>query len=845
MSLLSRCAFFVASIVVPCHAQQQLMTPDEFLGYPVGERFTSHYRAIEYFRHVASALPNVDIVTYGETYEHRPLVYLTVTSPDNFRRLEQIRTDNLKRAGLESGSPTGEKIAIVWLSYNVHGNEASSMEAAMLTLYDLADPANKKTQEWLRNTVVILDPCINPDGRDRYVNFYRQYGNSQPNPDYGALEHRERWPGGRTNHYLFDLNRDWAWCSQIESKQRIEVYNQWLPHVHVDFHEQGYDNPYFFAPAAEPLHEVISPWQREFQLQIGKNNAKYFDERGWLYFTKEVFDLYYPSYGDTYPTYNGAIGMTYEQAGGGAGGLAVTTETGQILTLKDRIEHHHTSGLATVEITSRNAARVTEEFQKYYRENNTSPAAEYKTYVIKASNDADKLRQLTTWMSSHAIRFGHPASNKTTRGYNFQTQAITPVSISTDDLIFNVYQPKSRFITTIFEPTSRLSDSLTYDITAWNPMYAYNLNGWAVTEKIDIGKTFTLPSATEAAVANPYAYIFKYTNLRDVSFLAALLEYGMKVRCAEKGFSLNGETFSPGTLIITRSNNEDVPEFDQTIREMAGRFGRTVHTANTGFVEEGKDLGSADLRFLSPPNIAMLMGEQTSALSCGEVWHLFEQQIEFPVTQIGTDYFRPSLLKSYDVLIVPEGSYQLFQDNVLEELLAWVGSGGRLILIGSALNAVVDKKGFALKTYATDAEKLAAEQKQKDQIQFEGFPRYEEYQRKQLSATISGAVYKVPLDNSHPLAFGLKPFYYTLKTHGRRFAWLQNGWNVGYFKGPVQPVQGFAGYKANRALHDSLIIGAEQIGKGHIIYFVDNPLFRSFWEDGKMLFANAVFLVGN
>ena len=361
----------------PAHSQK-LLSPKEFLGYELGERFTPHHRMVEYFKHVDGVMANVEVRQYGETYEHRPLIYTIITSQENFDQLEKIRIDNLKRTGLMDGPPGSDKKAIVWLSYNVHGNEASSLEASMLTLHSLADPANSKTQEWLRNTVVIIDPCINPDGRDRYANFYNQYLNKPANGNIDAMEHHEPWPGGRSNHYMFDLNRDWAWGTQLETRHRLKIYHEWMPHVHVDFHEQGYNNPYYFAPAAEPFHEVISPWQREFQTLIGKNNAKHFDEKGWLYFTKEIFDLYYPSYGDTYPTYNGAIGMTYEQGGGGAGGMKIKTKEGDDLTLRDRLVHHHTSGLSTVEITSINAVRVVDEFEKYFQENLASPTSPYR-----------------------------------------------------------------------------------------------------------------------------------------------------------------------------------------------------------------------------------------------------------------------------------------------------------------------------------------------------------------------------------------------------------------------------------------------------------------------------------
>ena len=241
---------------------------------------------------------------YGETNEGRDLVLTYISSPENLANLETIRLNNLAMAGLSKGNAapaTNKTPTIVWLSYNVHGNETSSSEAAMLTLYALVDPSNTRTKEWLQNTVVIMDPCINPDGRDRYVNWFNSVVGGKYNADPASREHSEPWPGGRSNHYNFDLNRDWAWQTQVESRYRLQKYNQWMPQVHVDFHEQGVNNPYYFAPAANPYHEVITQWQKDFQLLIGKNNAFYFDQNGWLFFTKENFDLLYPSYGDTYP----------------------------------------------------------------------------------------------------------------------------------------------------------------------------------------------------------------------------------------------------------------------------------------------------------------------------------------------------------------------------------------------------------------------------------------------------------------------------------------------------------------------------------------------------------------
>jgi hypothetical protein len=836
--------FFSFIALLPFVVQaQSIQSPSEFLGYELGDRFTRHHRVVDYFKYVDEASANVLVTQYGETYENRPLIYTIVASPDNFKNLEQIRLDNLRRAGMAEGTPT-TKVAILWMSFNVHGNEANSMEAAMKILYELVNPANAKTKEWLKNTVVILDPCINPDGRDRYANFYNQYGNNPPNADPQAREHAEPWPRGRANHYLFDLNRDWAWETQIESQARIKIYNQWMPHVHVDYHEQGYNSPYYFAPAAQPYHEVISNWQREFQKTIGRNNAKYFDEQGWLYFTKERFDLYYPSYGDTYPTYSGAIGMTYEKGGIGAG-LVVTTTDDTPLTLKDRLTHHFTTGMSTLEVSSTNATKLLDEFEKFFKENLNSPNVPYKSYIIKADNNADKLMKLTNWLNSHQIQFGH-STTKTLRGFDFQTQSLSSFNMAAEDIVVNVYQPKGRLVTTLFEPTSKLVDSLTYDITAWNVLYSYDLKAYAVAEKLPVIKPYQAKQIETPTISpKPYAYIFQYKSLSDVEFLAALIKKGVKVRKATKSFAFNNQNFDAGSLIVTRAGNESINDFDNIVQATAKQLSRTIYTTTTGFVDKGADFGSSDVGYIKPPRIAVLGGDQTSSLSHGEVWHFFEQQIHYPISIIGTDQFKNIDLWKYTVFVVPDGSYRLFDEGTLGMIERWVSDGGRLITIAGANNSFADKKGFALKEFANDDAKSQAEKAEKELKEKNVLMRYEEAERKELSNHIFGAIYKVTLDKSHPLGFGLNDQYFSLRTNELHFSYLDKGWNVGSLKGKQKPLIGFAGQGANVKLENTLVFGVEDNGQGHVVYLVDNPLFRAFWENGKMVFANAVFMVGN
>ena len=834
--------FFLLQAVL---AGAQTKSPAEFLGYEVGERFTRHHFVVDYYKHVQENNDNVQLINYGETYEHRPLMVAVVSSPENIERLEDIRISNLQRAGLMEGTPSVNDVAIVWLSYNIHGNEASSLEASMLTLYDLIDPDNEKTKEWLKNTVVIIDPAVNPDGRDRYANFYNQYGGRTYNPNGDAIEHHEPWPGGRPNHYLFDLNRDWAWQTQIESKQRSEIYHQWMPHVHVDFHEQGYNSPYYFAPAAEPFHEVITPWQRKFQTEIGMNNARYFDEEGWLYFTKERFDLLYPSYGDTYPTYNGAIGMTYEQAGHGFAGLGIITEYGDTLTLRDRALHHHTTGLSTVEVTSRNATEVVEQFDEYFTQSINNPPVKYKSYIISGENEPDKIERLLRFLDKQKIDYGlAPVGGKAISMYSYQTQQQTKRTIKQGDLAISVYQPMARLIKVFFEPQTLLSDTLTYDITAWSLPYAYGLKAYASTTRIDPAGVYKFDRPKFKDVPNPYAYVVKYNSFEDARYLAHLLKNRVNVRVAEKPFTVEGQDFRRGSLVITRRTNEFLGDrFEKIIREGADELGATVVPVKTGMVEAGPDFGSADISRVEIPNVAVLAGDQVSSLALGEIWYFFERELEYPVTLIRTDYFNHVDLSEYEVLIVPHGYYTMFDENTRTKIRDWVTAGGRLILEGNAIRSFADKESFGLKEFASEEEKKEFEKSSEEVLENEALNPYADLERDDLSRSIFGAIYKIQLDDTHPLAYGYENEYFTLKTNELRFSYLDKG-NVGTLRGEAKPVSGYAGFYATKKLKDSLIFGVEPIGSGEVVYLVDNPLFRAFWDNGKLLFSNAVFMAG-
>ena len=816
--------FRVLLLAIICSSSlfsQNIQSPKEFLGYELGKQFTRHHRVVDYFTYVSTQLDNVLLEKYGETNERRPLYVSYISSKKNIENIEQIRHNNLGQTGLKPASIND--IAIVWLSYNVHGNEASSTEASMQTLYELV--TTKKDQ--LENTLVIIDPCINPDGRDRYANWYNQVKSEPYNTDQNAKEHREPWPGGRANHYLFDLNRDWAWATQIESMQRLKIYNKWMPHVHVDFHEQSMNNPYYFAPAAEPFHEIITDWQRNFQTQIGKNHARYFDKNGWLYFTKESFDLLYPSYGDTYPTYMGAIGMTYEQAGGGMGGLGVDTDHGYELTLVDRVAHHKTTGLSTVEIASKNAVTLNTEFKKFF----DTGSFKYKSYVLKNENK-DKTTRLLALLDKHQIDYEF--TNKgLVKGYNYLTQQESRMSVNTKDLVIHTQQPKGKMVKVLFEPNAKLSDSLTYDITAWSLPYAHGFKAIASTTKVSSRKDVMVDTANNEIDNNAYAYVSKWNSLEDASFLAALLQEDVRVRFSEKDFTIEGNSYAKGTLIILRGDNKTNKEFDKQITSIAQNNNRKLTPVQTGFVSSGKDFGSSSVNPINKQKVAVISGKGTSSLSFGEIWHFFETQLHYPLTALDTDYINRVDLDEYDVLIIPNGYYStILNKSGLEKINNFAQAGGTVIAIGTALRSFVNKEGFALKS------KKPTEGKENKTA---NLTAYEDTRRNRANTLITGAIFKSKVDSSHPLAFGYDDVYFSLKLNNASYAYLQNGSNVAYFNKSATNLAGFAGKKALKNIPESLLFGEERKGSGSIIYMVDNPLFRSFWDNGKLFFVNAIF----
>lgn len=827
--MILRCKLISLLILFYLGSQAQIQTPNDFLPHNLGEHFTPHHHLQDYFEHVAEQSKNVQVIQYGATNQNRPLIAAFISSEDNLAKLDDIRQAHLARAGYNTDvSATEHELAIVWLSFSVHGNEAAGTESSYDVLYKLADPNNTEAQAWLENTVVILDPCLNPDGYSRYIHWVRNYAGHMTNVDHHDAEHNEPWPGGRTNHYFFDLNRDWAWQTQKESRARIKLYHNWLPHIHADLHEMGAESPYYFAPAAQPYHERITDWQREFQVDIGKNHAKYFDANGWLYYTKEIFDLLYPSYGDTYPMFNGAVGMTYEQGGSSRAGRAYKMKNGEVLTLRDRINHHTTTALSTVEISSLNAEKLISEYKSFYT--NRKPG-KYQSYVIKNAGNGsiDDLAQL---LDRQKIQYSYANAERNASGHSYKSRKNANFKIEDGDLLIGVDQPKAVLVDVLMDPSPKVVDSLTYDITSWALPYAFGVEAYACNFSVDKGSD-TNPNAsnhTDHKVEDAYGHVLMPGGNNHLKAIAALLSKKVNMRVAQKKFNSGGTAYPKGTWLITKADNASHATHLQTLNAIAESH--KVHFApiSSGFSENGPDLGSSSMRLIKQPKAIALMGEGISQYSFGQVRYYFEQVLGYPISVAARKQISGIKWSNYNTLILPDGRYG-FSEKEMTTLTEWVKQGGKVISIARAANEFADKKGFQLKKKKMN---------KKDSIAMAKKPIYSARQRHRISMLAPGAIILAEKDNSHPFLFGFNE-YYSLKTHTLSFDKLEKGNNIAWVgKDPM--ISGFMGSVAQKRVGESLILGSESMGSGSIIYMIDNPLFRGFWYSGNRLFGNALFM---
>ncbi|HEX2093668.1 MAG TPA: M14 family zinc carboxypeptidase [Longimicrobiaceae bacterium] len=816
-------------------AQTAPPSPAQFLGYEMGEHFTPYSGVRDYSRALAEASPLVEYRPYGTTPERRELFQLVIASPENLRRLDAILAANAELTRPETPVERARQIAtsnpaVVYFSYGVHGNESSSPEAAMWTAWDLARGA-PEVAGVLDSLVVVIDPVTNPDGRDRYVQWFNSVVGERPDPDPQSREHREPWPGGRFNHYLFDLNRDWSWGTQPETRARLATWTRWNPQVHVDFHEMFYNSSYFFFPASAPINPIYPEYVLRWGKRFGEGNAHAFDARGWEYYTAEAFDLFYPGYGDSWPSLTGAIGMTYEQAGHGAAGLAIRREDGDTLTLRERAEHHRTAGLATL----RTAAAGKSTLLLDYASGHRTVGEDSPDFLLVPGTDPGRVEALVAHLRSQGIEVERASQGfgaRATAHPGFEARSQFPAGTYR----VRARQPRGRLAITLLQPETQLRAEYSYDVSAWSLPYAYGVAGYRVGSTPAAGWTpVPAPAGTQASPAPPApGYGYLVTPGPGVGAqMVRFLERGGRARVLAKPSTFGGRRFPAGTWFLPSGGNDSLQA-----RVAAAGLGGAAVPVRSGLSEDGVDLGSENVMAVRHPRVAVVGGEGVSATSFGAYWYFLEQELGLRFDAVLAGDLPQLDLSQYDVVVVPDAFGRALGKPAQDALKAWVERGGRLVAVAGA--AVTVAAMAEIKTRSEDPDSAKG-----------GRERYlagrEQREREDWQRQVPGTILPLRLDPAHPLAWGAgvdnRPDRgFALHEGMLAFEPAEGVETVAYFPKELARISGVISPENLTRLQEGAWLVTKRMGRGSVVLFADDPLFRLFWRASQPMFVNALLL---
>ncbi|HXG38713.1 MAG TPA: M14 family zinc carboxypeptidase [Bacteroidota bacterium] len=833
-------------------------SPQSVLRYDIGDRFTDYRNLEKFYDKLVASSDRIQRIVYGETYEMRPLQLLIISSPKNLARLDEIKANNKKltdprtfRSKAEAEQIINSLPAIVWLSYGVHGNEACSPEAAMLTAYQLCAGTDQRTLDILENVIVLIDPAVNPDGRERYVQWVNSTLGSKPNVNPDAIEHSEPWPGGRTNHYYFDLNRDWAWQTQKETRARIPLYREWMPHTHVDFHEMGHTSTYFFFPAAPPVHTELPPEVKKWGMIYGKGNAEALQKIGQQYYVGESFDLYYPAYGDSWPTFNGAIGMTYEQAGGSRGSFAVRKPNGDTLTLRQRALNHFTTGIATLETTVKYKKERLQDFFAFW-ESGLKNASRVKGFIIKEGNDPNRAARLAATLINQGIEVHQLQEATTLEAQRYFTAKPTKVSFPKGTYFISTLQPHSRLVKALLEPKTVLPDTFFYDVSAWSLPVAYGLEAYTTEAPLPSSakKIAAIQRVAGRVIGGKaaFAYLIPWERNDAVKLVWSLLEKGYAVHYASRPFQTVGRHFRAGTIIVFSSPKQETLHTD--ITQLAETFGVDVYSAHTGLTDGGISLGSNYVRPIKKPSIAIVTDMPASSNAYGELWYLFDQEYGVPMSAIRGRELGDINLYKYDVLIIPDGGdYRpVLDSSKVAKLKQWVQNGGVLVGIeGGALFLTKSRSGItaALLESEKKEDDKTKEEKEEEKARKEAQKRETQFERQERERleSIPGAIFKALIDTTHPIGFGYDREVYVLKRNSTPFLLSEGALNVGRFAPDSTEASGYAAKTRAKKVADAAFITEFRNGRGRVVLMTESVTFRMFWIGLQKLLFNTVFFL--
>ncbi|NAS29773.1 zinc carboxypeptidase [Flavobacteriaceae bacterium R38] len=798
---------------------QNIPTPKDVVGHEVGEWHITHDKLVEYMKAIANSSDRVTLENRGTTFEGRPLLLLTITSPKNHQKIEEIRQQHIQLTEKGSNSLNVENMpVVVYQGLSIHGNEPSGSNSGLVLAYYLAAAQGNEIDALLDNTVILLDPSFNPDGLQRFSYWANTNRSEHLNPDNNEREYHEVWPGGRTNHYWFDMNRDWLPVQLPESRARIATFHKWLPNILTDHHEMGTNSTFFFQPG-EPdrVHPLTPQMNQELTAEIAGFHVKALNKIGSLYYSGENYDDYYYGKGSTFPDINGSVGILFEQ--GSSRGHIQESENGT-LTFPFTIRNQFTTELSTLE-AAKNLRTKLLNYQRSFYNNARSKEAKKKTKAIVFGDEKDAARtfHLAEILKRHKIKVHEVANDFTVAGKNYKKgySYIVPTN-----------QKNSTLINAMFEKRTTFKDSLFYDISAWTFPLSFNLDYANLNSLSNAGSEVTDLKLRDGSVdkKSTYAYLFEWHEYYTPKALYKILKKGIRAKVGLTPFSVEGKKYDYGSIMIPVQNQKlNSEELHRFLSEVAKESHLNITSVSTGYTQ-GIDLGSNDFNAVELPKIAMLVGDGVSPYDAGEIWHLLDQRYEMPITKIDVNYFNRVDIDKYNVFILTNVSR--IDAGAKKKLQDWVRKGGRLIGYRNSVNWLKNNDFINLEF---EGKSLVAKN-----ISFE------QRQRFRGAQVTGGAIFEARTDRSHPVNFGYKNNTISLFRNTNIYIKPNNqSYNnpIQYSANPL--LSGYISEENNELIKNSVPFQSQRMGRGNVIVFTDNTNFRAFWYGTNKLMMNAIF----
>lgn len=797
---------------------QEILKPKDFLGFEVGEQHASPYEVMAYFKELAKQSDRFKVEIYGRSYESKELVLATISSPSNLENIEKLRIEHLEISNPEKSVNLDLKSMplVVWMGFSVHGNEASAINASILTAYHLAAAQGPEIDKLLENTIVLLDPCINPDGATRFSTWVNSNKSENLVSDPNNREFRETWPGGRTNHYWFDMNRDWLYQQLPESKGRLEKFYAWRPNILNDHHEMGTNSTFFFQPGIPERTHPLTPTKNiELTAKIGTYHAAALDKIGSAYYTKENYDDFYYGKGSTLPDINGCIGILYEQAS--SRGHLQESING-LVRFPFTIKNQFVTTLSTLKAGVELREELLQYQRDFYKEKYTGNV---KAYIFGNSVDPISTWEMVNMLKRNQIKVYALDKGEKLNGQTFEKGK---------SFIVPADQAQHRLIESMFERRTTFKDSAFYDISAWTTPLCMNVPFAESNANLTLGDEVLDNSFPEGKVFGESAllYVFEWKSYFAPRAAYELLDEGYRLKYASEPFTviLEGKekVFGYGTVQVLVENKNAKP----LLEKLAKRDGVTFFAQNTGLTQKGINLGSEKFRVVNKPKVLMLTGDGVDANDAGEVWHLLDQRVNIPLTLCDVSRVKSIDLSEYSHLVLNNGSYS---ELSAEQVKNFVSKGGTLITLGAAnLWASNNKIGnFSLKTNPvanTQGQKLAFA----DQAKING------------ALETAGSIFETKIDLSHPICYGYEQTYLPVfKVNNWVFEDTKNAFDTPLIFTQSPLIAGYVHPQNLERIKNSPAVVAQRFGRGQIVAFSDNPNFRAFWYGTNKLFLNAIF----